>query len=37
MPERLANSAPDTRITEMVGSGPFRFLPDERVSGARNT
>ena len=20
----------------MVGSGPFRFLPDERVSGARN-
>lgn len=36
MPERLANSPPGTRITEMVGSGPFRFLADERVSGARN-
>ena len=36
MPERLANTPPGTRITEMVGSGPFRFLPDERVSGARN-
>jgi peptide/nickel transport system substrate-binding protein len=22
-------------VTEMVGSGPFRFLPDERISGAR--
>ena len=36
MPERLANTPPGKRITEMVGSGPFRFLPDERVSGARN-
>lgn len=36
MPERLAKSPPGTRITEMVGSGPFRFLADERVSGARN-
>jgi peptide/nickel transport system substrate-binding protein len=36
MPERLANTPAGTRITEMVGSGPFRFLADERVSGARN-
>ncbi len=36
MPERLANTAPGVRITEMVGSGPFRFIADERVSGARN-
>jgi peptide/nickel transport system substrate-binding protein len=36
LPERLANTPAGTRINEMVGSGPFRFLPDERVSGARN-
>jgi len=36
MPERLANTDPFTQITEMVGSGPFRFLADERVPGARN-
>ena len=36
MPERLATTPAGKRITEMVGSGPFRFLPDERVSGARN-
>jgi peptide/nickel transport system substrate-binding protein len=35
MPERLANTDPFKQITEMVGSGPFRFLADERVSGAR--
>ena len=36
MPERLAATPPGKLLTEMVGSGPFRFLPDERVSGARN-
>jgi peptide/nickel transport system substrate-binding protein len=36
MPERLANTPATTLLNEMVGSGPFRFLPDERVSGARN-
>jgi peptide/nickel transport system substrate-binding protein len=36
MPERLAKTPPTTLLTEMVGSGPFRFLPDERVPGARN-
>jgi peptide/nickel transport system substrate-binding protein len=35
MPERLAKTDPFTQVTEMVGSGPFRFLADERVSGAR--
>jgi peptide/nickel transport system substrate-binding protein len=36
MPERLATTPPGTRITDMVGSGPFHFLADERVPGARN-
>jgi peptide/nickel transport system substrate-binding protein len=36
MPERLANTPATTLLNEMVGSGPYRFLPDERVSGARN-
>ena len=35
MPERLARTDPYQQVTEMVGSGPFRFLPDERVSGSR--
>ena len=36
MPERLANTDPFKQVTEMVGSGPFRFLADERVAGSRN-
>ena len=35
MPERLAATDPFKQVGEMVGSGPFRFLADERVSGAR--
>jgi len=35
MPERLANTDPFKQVTEMVGSGPFRFKADERVVGAR--
>ncbi len=35
MPERLANTDPFTQVTEMVGSGPFRFVADERVVGSR--
>ena len=35
MPERLANTDSATQITEMVGSGPFRFKADERIPGAR--
>lgn len=36
MPERLAKTPANTLLTEMVGSGPYRFLPDQRVPGARN-
>ena len=35
MPARLAATAPTTQITEMVGSGPFRFMASERLAGAR--
>ena len=35
MPERLARTDPYKAVTEMVGSGPYRFLPDEFVSGSR--
>jgi peptide/nickel transport system substrate-binding protein len=35
MPERLAETDPNRAISEMVGSGPFRFLAEERVPGAR--
>jgi peptide/nickel transport system substrate-binding protein len=35
MPERLAATDPHKQITEIVGCGPFRFLKDEFVSGAR--
>ena len=35
MPERLANTDPFKQVTDMVGSGPFRFLADERVVGSR--
>ena len=37
MPERLAKTDPFTQITEMVGSGPFKFLASERIAGARVT
>jgi peptide/nickel transport system substrate-binding protein len=35
MPERLASADPYKQITEMVGSGPYRFKADERVQGSR--
>jgi peptide/nickel transport system substrate-binding protein len=35
MPERLAQTDPARAVTEMVGSGPFRFVPGERVPGSR--
>ncbi|MBO1074490.1 ABC transporter substrate-binding protein [Roseomonas marmotae] len=34
MPERLAKSDPGTPVTEVVGSGPFRFNHNERVPGS---
>jgi peptide/nickel transport system substrate-binding protein len=36
MPERLANTDPFKQITEIIGSGPFRYKADERVSGSLN-
>jgi len=35
MPERLARTSPTAQVTEMIGSGPFRFMRGEYVSGAR--
>ena len=35
MPERLAKESPFKPVAEVVGSGPYRFLKDEHVSGAR--
>ncbi len=35
MPERIATTDAFKQITEVVGSGPFRFVPDEYVPGSR--
>src|SRR5207248_9475375 len=35
MPERLAATSAYQPVKEVVGSGPFRFLADEHISGAR--
>src|SRR6516225_1882212 len=35
MPERLAGTSPFKPVAEIVGSGPYRFLPEEHISGAR--
>ncbi|UFN47554.1 ABC transporter substrate-binding protein [Roseomonas sp. OT10] len=35
MPERIAKTDSFTQITEYVGSGPYRFLRDEWVSGSQ--
>ncbi len=34
MPERLANTDPFKQVSEMVGSGPFRFIAKDRVPGS---
>ncbi len=34
MPERLAQTDPYKQVTEMIGSGPFRYKADERVPGS---
>jgi peptide/nickel transport system substrate-binding protein len=34
MPERLAATDPFKAVTEMIGSGPFRYKADERVAGS---
>ena len=35
MPERLANTDPFRQVTEIIGSGPYRFLPAEFNAGER--
>jgi peptide/nickel transport system substrate-binding protein len=35
MPERIANTPEAKPITEMIGSGPFKFIRDQWVSGSR--
>ncbi len=34
MPERLAKTDPSKQVSEMVGSGPYRFLKNEFVPGS---
>ena len=34
MPERLANTDPFKQVSEMTGSGPFRFVANDRVPGS---
>ncbi|MDB5413288.1 MAG: Peptide/nickel transport system substrate-binding protein [Rubritepida sp.] len=36
MPERHANTPNNRQVTEMVGSGPFRYVANERVDGVRS-
>ena len=35
MPERIARTDPFQQMTEVIGSGPYRFVPQEYVSGSR--
>jgi peptide/nickel transport system substrate-binding protein len=35
MPERLAATDPYKQISDMIGSGPYRYKSDERVAGSR--
>ena len=35
MPERVARTDPFKQITDATGSGPFKFVKDEWVAGAR--
>lgn len=35
MPERLATTPDNVAVKEMIGSGPFKFLPEHWVSGSK--
>jgi peptide/nickel transport system substrate-binding protein len=35
MPTRLAETDPFKQIPEAIGSGPFKFMADERITGSR--
>ena len=34
MPEHMARTDPMKAVTEAIGSGPYRFLPDEYINGS---
>jgi len=36
MPQRIAQTDANTQITDPTGSGPFRFLTNERIQGSRS-
>jgi peptide/nickel transport system substrate-binding protein len=36
VPEHLAQTAPTKAMPEIIGSGPYRYLPGERVQGSLN-
>ena len=36
LPERLAQTDPFKPIPEIIGSGPFRYIADQRIPGSRN-
>jgi peptide/nickel transport system substrate-binding protein len=36
MPERLALTDPGQQVTEVIGSGPFKYVMSERVPGSLN-
>ncbi|MBP0445369.1 ABC transporter substrate-binding protein [Roseomonas sp. SSH11] len=36
MPERIARTDPGTQISEVIGSGPYRYVTGERLQGSRN-
>jgi peptide/nickel transport system substrate-binding protein len=36
MPQRLAETDPYKQLTEIIGSGPFRYVKEERLQGVRN-
>jgi peptide/nickel transport system substrate-binding protein len=36
MPERLAQTPPTSQVSEVIGSGPYRFVANERVPGSLN-
>ena len=36
MPERIARTDANVQISDPTGSGPFRFLTDERIQGSRS-
>ncbi len=35
MPERFAKNPPSVQVTDCVGSGPFRWVANERMAGSR--